>query len=75
MLCGIFPGNGRKEAYHLDPDMEILVDELVILSECHVYHPGNMAAPVKIKVKLLQHILDFPGISEVLQQPRNFYTI
>ena len=62
MLLGIIPGNGKKEAYHLDPYLELLVDELVVLSDCFVYYPAYMKAPVKIKAKLLQYIFDFPGI-------------
>ncbi|XP_066925721.1 uncharacterized protein [Clytia hemisphaerica] len=69
MLVGIIPGNGRKEAFHVDPYFEILVDELMVLSDCQTFHPGYMEAPVRIKVRLLQYVLDFPAISKVLQQP------
>ena len=69
MLVGIIPGNGRKEAFHVDPYLDILVDELMVLSHCQLYQPEYMAAPIEIKVRLLQYILDFPAISKVLQQP------
>ena len=28
-----------------------------------------MRAPVKVKVKLLQYVLDFPAVGKILQQP------
>ena len=69
MLLGIIPGNGRKEMFHIDPYMQLVVDELLTLSECHVYYPTYMTAPVRIKAKLLQYVFDFPGISKVMNQP------
>ena len=69
MLLGIIPGNGRKEAFHLDPYINLVVEELLILSECHVYYPSYMQAPIEIQAKLLQYVLDFPGISKLLKLP------
>ena len=69
LLLGIIPGNGRKEPANLDPYMGLLVDELLILSDCHVYYPAYMNAPVTIKTRLLQFVLDFPGIAKLLQYP------
>ena len=57
LLTGIVPGNGRKEANHIDPYLDILVEELLILADCHIYHAPYMSAPVNIKVKLLPFIL------------------
>ena len=36
LFLGIIPGNGHKEAFHIDPYVSIVVDELLILSGCHV---------------------------------------
>ena len=69
LLVGVIPGNGRKEAYHMDPYLDILVDELLVLAHCNIYYPAHMSAPIEIKVRLLQYVLDFPGISKVLKQP------
>ena len=63
------PGNGRKEANNLTQYLNISVDELLVLSECHIFHPAYMKAPVNIKVKLLQYVLDFPEIGKIFQQP------
>ena len=68
LLVGIVPGNGRKEANNLTPYLDILVDELLVLSECHIFHPVYMKAPVNIKVKLLQYVSDFLAIGNILQQ-------
>lgn len=32
LLVGVIPGNGTKEAFHLDPYIDILVDELLEIS-------------------------------------------
>ena len=69
LLLGIIPGNGRKEAFHLDPYISLVVEELLVLSDCHVYYPSYMRAPVKVQAKLLQYVLDFPGISKLLKLP------
>ena len=69
LLVGIVAGNGRKETNNPTPYLDILVDELLVLSECHVFHPAYMKAPVNIKVKLLQYVSDFPAIVKILQQP------
>ena len=69
LLVGVIPGNGRKEAFHIDPYIELIVDELLTLSECNIFHKGYMNAPINVKSKLLQFVLDFPGIAKVMQQP------
>ena len=68
LLVGIVPGNRRKEVNNLTPYLDILVDKLLVLSECHNFHPAYMKAPVNINVKLLQYVLDFPAIGKILQQ-------
>ena len=67
LLVGIVLGNGRKEVNNLTPYLDISVDELLVLSECHIFHPAYMKAPVNIKVKLLQYVLVFPAIGKILQ--------
>ena len=68
-MVGIVPGNRRKEAKNLTPYLDILVDERLVLSECHIFHRAYIKAPVNIKVNLLQYVLDFPAIGKYLQQP------
>lgn len=36
-LVGIIPGNGSKEAYSIHPYLEVLVDELISLSNAQMY--------------------------------------
>ena len=69
LLLGIIPGNGRKEAYNIDPYLQILIDELLVPSDCDVYYPSYMTAPVSIKAKLLQFVFDFPAIVKLMKQP------
>ena len=47
----------------------MIVEELIILAECHIFYPGYMSAPVDVKVKLLQFVLDFPGLAKVMSLP------
>ena len=65
LLAGIIPGNGTKEALHLDPYLDILVDELLEISSSHFYDQYRHA-PFQCKAALLIHILDYPGISKVM---------
>ncbi|XP_021358140.1 uncharacterized protein LOC110453510 isoform X1 [Mizuhopecten yessoensis] len=66
-LVGIIPGNGRSEATSQDGYVEVLVDELLYLTECtaySAYHNGH----VDVKIKLLLHVLDYPGLSKLFKQ-------
>ena len=65
MLVGIIPGNGTKEALHLDPYMDILVDELLEMSSLHIFDAYKQA-PFQCKIAILLHILDYPGICKVM---------
>ncbi|XP_069110224.1 uncharacterized protein [Argopecten irradians] len=64
MLVGIIPGSGRSEAGKLDPYINIMVDEMLELTECTLVD-SYLDAPVQIKIKLLFYVMDYPGLSKV----------
>ena len=65
MLVGIVPSNGSQEPKSLNPYLEILVDELLELSNFRLYD-AYQKAPFNCKVALLLHILDYPGMCKVM---------
>ncbi|XP_060083986.1 uncharacterized protein LOC132563249 [Ylistrum balloti] len=67
LLVRIIPGSNRSEASKLDPYIEIMVDELLYLTECSTVDTYRKA-PVEIKIKLLVYILDYPGLSKLFCQ-------
>ena len=64
MLVGIVPGNGAKEPKSLDPYLEIVVDELLAISN-RVIYDAYSKAPFQLKVDILLYTLDYPGINKV----------
>ena len=66
LLVGIIPaGDGGKEAKNLNPYLDILVDELLSLSNQRIFDSYSQA-PFNLKVQILLHVLDYPGIGKVL---------
>lgn len=65
LLVGIVPGNGRKEPKDINPYLEIVVDELLQLSTMTLFD-SYQKAPFQLKIEVLSHILDYPGIEKVL---------
>lgn len=65
LLVGIIPSNGSQEPKSLNPYLEILIDELLELSNSTMYD-AYQKAPFSCKIAILLHILDYPGISKVL---------
>ena len=65
MLVGIIPSNGMQEPRSLNPYLEILVDELLELSNSTMYD-AYQKAPFTCKIAILLYIMDYPGISKVL---------
>ena len=61
---GIVPGNGRHEAKSIQPFLEVLLDELITLSNATLYDAYQQAT-FQLKVEILLHILDYPGIAKV----------
>ena len=57
MLVGIIPGTSTEEPKHLDPYMNVLMDELLELSECSMVD-AYKGAPTVVKVALLQYLCD-----------------
>lgn len=64
LLVGIIPGNGKQEAKNIQPYLEILVDELISLSNTTMYDAYQQAT-FELKIEILLHILDYPGIGKV----------
>ncbi len=64
VLMGIIPGNGTKEAKTLNPYLNVLVDELLYISNATIYD-SYQEAPFQVKVSILHYILDYPGICKV----------
>ena len=64
LLVGIIPGNGKQEAKNIQPYLEILVDELISLSNTTMFDAYQQAT-FELKVEILLHILDYPGIGKV----------
>ncbi|VDI69941.1 Hypothetical predicted protein [Mytilus galloprovincialis] len=65
MLVGIIPGTKTEEPKHLDPYLELIVDELLTLSECKLFNTYK-GAPCKVKVALLQYQCDIPAFGKLL---------
>lgn len=65
MLIGIIPGN--SEQLQLDPYLEILVDELLYLTQCELVDEYQKA-PISVKIKVLLFVLDYPGLSKLFNQ-------
>ena len=62
-LVGIIPSNGSKEP-SIDPYLEIVVDEFLSLSNKTIYDSYSNA-PFQLKLHVLFHVLDYPGICKV----------
>lgn len=65
MLVGIIPGTKTEEPKHLDPYIDVLVDELLSLTNLTVMN-SYKKAPTHIKVALLQYQCDIPAFSKLL---------
>ena len=65
LLLGIIPANGTKEPHNISPYLELVVDELLYLSNRTMYD-SYQQAPFKVKVDILIFILDYPGIGKVM---------
>ena len=64
LLVGIMPGNGGHKPKHVDPYLEVVVNELLALSGCRFYD-AYRKAPFQLKVQLLNFVLDYPGLNKV----------
>ena len=63
-LVGIVPGNGRQEAKTIQPYLEVLVDELISLTNAELYDAYQQST-FALKVEILLHVLDYPGIAKM----------
>lgn len=64
LLVGIIPGNNGREPKKVDPYLELVVDELLKLSGSQFYNAFRKA-PFPFKVKILNNVLDYPGLNKV----------
>ena len=65
LLVGIIPSNGTHEPKSLNPYLEILVDEMLELSNSILFD-SYQRAPFSCKIALLLYVLDYPGIGKVM---------
>lgn len=65
LLVGIVPANGTKEPMDLNPYLDIVVDELLEISNSTLYD-AYKKAPFQCKAEVLLYVLDYPGISKVM---------
>lgn len=63
-LVMVIPGDSKSEASSEDAYIEILVDELLYLTKFGIV-TNYQGAPVKLKIKLLMYILDYPGFCKL----------
>ena len=65
LLVRIIPSQAQgKEPKHLDPYLEVLVDELLFLSSCKLFDSYHNA-PFQAKVEIMIYILDYQGLGKV----------
>lgn len=65
ILLGIIPAqDDGKEPANLDPYLEILVDELLCLTDMRIYD-AYRKEPFQVKAEVLLHVLDYQGIGKV----------
>ena len=66
LLLGIILGNGAKEPKHLNPYLDVLVDELLELSGTQQYD-AYQDSTFTLRIEVLVHTLDYPGIGKVMK--------
>ncbi|VDI64678.1 Hypothetical predicted protein [Mytilus galloprovincialis] len=65
MLVGIVPGTKTEEPKNLDPYLDLLVDELLELTECTMFN-AYRGAPTSVRIALLHYMCDIPAFSKIL---------
>ena len=66
LLLGIIPGNGAKEPKHLNPYLDVVVDELLELSGTQQYD-AYQDNTFTLRIEILLHTLHYPGVGKVLK--------
>lgn len=67
LLVGIISSQTRgKEPKHLDPFLEVLVDEILSLSSCKIYDAYRKAT-LHVKVNIMIYILDYQGLGKLFR--------
>ena len=66
LLVTIIPPTGYKEPADLNPYLEIVVDELLSLSNS-VFYDVYRHAPFNVKTHILLNVLDYPGVAKVFK--------
>ena len=65
-LVGIIPGNGTQEPKNLDPYMDILVDEILHLSNKEMYDAYQESTFI-FNAEILSYVLDYRGIGKLFK--------
>ena len=65
-LVGIIPSNGAQEPKHLDPYLDVVIDELLELSNVDAYD-AYKDEHFKLKAEILLYILDYPAMGKVFK--------
>ena len=60
----IIPANKKKEAHNIHPYLEVVVDELLSLSNSQIYDAYRQA-DFNLKVEILFYVLDYPGVGKL----------
>ena len=66
MLVGVISANGKEEPRSVDPYLEIVVDELMVLSGTSFYD-GYKEEYFTFQVHLHNYVLDYPGLNKVFR--------
>ena len=64
ILAGIVPSNGTGEPKEIAPYLDIIIDELLLLSNASMFD-AYQNAPFSLKVRILNYVLDYPGVSKL----------
>ena len=64
ILAEIVPSNGTGEPKEIAPYLDIIIDELLLLSNASMFD-AYQNAPFSLKVRILNYVLDYPGVSKV----------
>jgi len=66
MLVGVIPANGKDEPKSVDPYLEVVVDEIMTLSE-NLFYDGYRDEQFCFRVHLHNYVLDYPGLNKVFR--------
>jgi len=65
-VAGMIPGNGTHEPKNLDPYMEILVNEILELTDIQMYD-AHQGSTFNFRAEILSYVLDYPGVGKLFK--------